>query len=236
MIETAMLLAAGMGQRMGCLTDTTPKPLLRVGNTTLLAWHLQQLERAGVRRVVINIAHHAEQMLEAIAQYDGQQLSISCSQETVGTWKTGGGIIHALPLLGDQPFFVISADTVHQFPLHKLSLASDALGHIVLKPNANTHSQGDFHMARGQLIAPSSKHPSHTYASIGVFRPAFFNTQAPHSIGLGTLLQRAIDAGHTIQAQLYRGWHININTPKDLTRLREQVTDLKILHAIIPSA
>jgi len=104
-----MILAAGRGERMRPLTDSTPKPLLKVGGKALIAWHLENLSKAGIKEVVINHAHLGEQIVNTLG--NGQQwgMSIQYSAEKIAL-ETAGGIANALPLLGSEIFLVVNGD------------------------------------------------------------------------------------------------------------------------------
>ncbi|EER59236.1 nucleotidyl transferase, partial [Acidovorax delafieldii 2AN] len=155
----ALVLAAGRGERMRPLTDTTPKPLLQVQGRPLLQWHLQALASAGVSRVVINTAWLGEQIVAHFSHQNGltrlpdkrEQLSISYSMEGVDfgeALETAGGIARALPQLGPvfwlvagdvfAPDFTFDAAAVQRFA------ASDALAHLWLVPNPAHNPRGDF--------------------------------------------------------------------------------------------
>src|SRR5438105_15589035 len=104
-----MILAAGRGTRMGSLTDETPKPLLQVGKRYLIEYSIAAMVRAGIREIVINVSYRREQIIEALGNGDRYGAAIQYSEE-VERLETGGGIFKALPLLGDEPFIVLSSD------------------------------------------------------------------------------------------------------------------------------
>ena len=129
----AMLLAAGLGKRLRPITDTTPKPLLEVRGKSLIEHHLERLQIAGIQDVVINLHHLGDQIKTRLG--DGRQFGVNIrySFETE-LLETGGGIKKALPLLGDSPFLVISADTYLDFDLGRLpkALPTGMLGLLVM--------------------------------------------------------------------------------------------------------
>ena len=121
----AMLLAAGFGKRLRPITDTTPKPLLEVGGKSLIEHQLERLREAGIQDVVINLHHLGDQIQSRLGDGAGLGINISYSLEPE-LLETGGGIKKALPLLGDSPFLVTSADTYLDFDLdNKMALMSD---------------------------------------------------------------------------------------------------------------
>src|SRR5471030_2084283 len=110
MPKTAMVLAAGMGSRMRPLTDTMPKPLVKVAGRALIDHVLDRLADAGVERAVVNVHHFAEQMIAHLAARTRPKIAISDERGVL--LDTGGGVVKALPLLGDAPFFHLNADTI----------------------------------------------------------------------------------------------------------------------------
>ncbi|MBT4488525.1 MAG: NTP transferase domain-containing protein, partial [Rhodospirillaceae bacterium] len=110
--QTAMILAAGLGRRMGALTTELPKPLLRVGGRAIIDWGLNRLAEAGVKRAVINLHHEADLLRQHLAAKAPAGLSIEYSDETEALLETGGGGAKALPLLGAAPFLVINGDVL----------------------------------------------------------------------------------------------------------------------------
>jgi MurNAc alpha-1-phosphate uridylyltransferase len=227
MIETAMVLAAGRGTRLRPLTDRTPKPLLEIGGRSLLEHHLARLANAGVRRVVINLHHLGDQIRARLGRDADLGLELHYSEEPE-LLETAGGIHAALPLLGDAPFLVISADvfTDHD-PATLPVLAEDTLAHLVLIPNPPWRSGGDFALAPGPAGAPGRLHLAadapYTYAGVGVFRPAFFAGMRPGPLPLRPLLDAAIADGR-VTGEPHAGLWEDIGTPERLAAARARVS------------
>jgi MurNAc alpha-1-phosphate uridylyltransferase len=130
----AMILAAGRGERMRPLTDHTPKPLLRVAGKPLIEYHIERLTAAGFSQLVINHAHLGG-MLEAYLRDGGRWgVSIQYSAEKKAL-ETGGGIFNALPLLGDEPFWVVNGDVWCDFDFKDMKLSNGIMAHIVMVRN-----------------------------------------------------------------------------------------------------
>ena len=176
----ALILAAGRGERLRPLTDTTPKPLLQVQGKALIVWQLEALARAGVKRVVINTAWLEEQFPTALGDGARFGLRIDYSMEGRdhgGALETAGGIAKALPLLGEH-FWVVSGDVfVPNFQFKRTAveafIGSDLLAQLWLAPNAQHHPQGDFAIDSNGLAlrdASPATGPRRTWASIGLFR------------------------------------------------------------------
>jgi MurNAc alpha-1-phosphate uridylyltransferase len=213
----AMILAAGRGERMRPLTDSRPKPLLEVGGKPLIDYHLEALALAGIRDIVINLAWQGELIRGALGDGERFGVRIRYSEEPQGALETGGGILAALPLLGPDPFLVISGDIWTEFPLGSCigRLAGADVAHFVLVPNPDFHAQGDFGLESGRLL---DRAPRHTYANIGVLRADFFAGRPAGRFALAPLMFEWIRQGR-VSGELYRGrWH-NLGTPTQLTQL-----------------
>lgn len=217
-----MILAAGRGERMRPLTDHTPKPLLTVGGKPLIAWHLENLAKAGFHEVVINHAHLGEQIEAALGNGQHWGLSIQYSAEATAL-ETAGGIANALPLLGEQPFLVINSDIFTDIDLKKLktTLLAGKRAHLVLVDNPPQHAQGDFVFEHGEIALHGGR--KLTFSGIGVYHPELF-AEVPRgtTAKLGALLQSAIAKGQA-SAEYHAGvWH-DIGTPERLHELDKQL-------------
>lgn len=216
----AMILAAGRGQRMRPLSDGTPKPLLPVGGKPLIVWQIERLTAAGIREIVINHAHLGAQIEAALgdgARF-GAQIRYSPEAEAL---ETAGGIRQALPLLGDAPFLVVSADIYcecdYRALLDHAPLADDALACLWMVANPPWHPEGDFALREGRLHLAGA--PRLTYANFGRFRPEMFADVAPGAkLPLRPLLDVAIPAGRIQGAWLDAMWE-NLGTPAQLAAL-----------------
>jgi len=208
----AMILAAGRGERMRPLTDITPKPLLIVDGQPLIIYHLKALTKAGFKEVIINTWHLGEQLVSSLG--DGRRFGIKITfSEEEELLKTGGGIANALPLLGQDPFLVLSADILTDFPLQLLPRIPTGLAHLVMVDNPSYHSTGDFAMEGGRLKLNGVN--KLTYGNIGIFKPEFFSNSPLGAFPLAATLRTHI-ANDLVTGQYYAGaWH-NIGTPADL--------------------
>jgi MurNAc alpha-1-phosphate uridylyltransferase len=211
----AMILAAGRGERMRPLTDTSPKPLLEVGGKPLIEYHIERLAAVGIRDLVINLAWLGAKLREAIGDGERFGVRIQYSDEGDEALETGGGICKALPLLGSEPFIVVSGDVWTDFPFESLRLGTGDLAHFVLVPNPEFHMKGDFGLERGRITENA---PKYTYANIGLFSPAFFDGCTVEKFPLRRPMTKWIAAGK-VSGELYRGtWH-NVGTPAQLDAL-----------------
>lgn len=212
----AMILAAGRGERLRPLTDHTPKPLLMAGGNPLIGHLLEALAGAGFRDVVVNLAHLGEQLREALGDGAAYGVRLRYSEEPEGALETAGGIRQALPLLGDEPFLVVNGDIATDFPFADLRGRPAGLAHLVLVPNPAHKAQGDFRLAQG-MLSPDGADGGHTFAGIGVYRPALFADLAPGRAPLAPLLRAAMAEGQ-ISGELYPGFWLDVGTPERLAQ------------------
>jgi N-acetyl-alpha-D-muramate 1-phosphate uridylyltransferase len=214
----AMILAAGRGERMRPLTDHCPKPLLEVGGTPLIVWHLRRLAEAGISDVVINHAWLGGMIEERLGDGSAYGVCIQYSAEDVAL-ETAGGIAKALPLLGDEPFLLISADIFTEFDLHRLLVHAKAmdenrLAHLVMVPNPEYHPLGDFSLENGLIVPDGAE--KYCYGNLAVCHPALL---ADVAIGekakLGPLLVKYATEGK-VSGEYFDGAWVNVGTPADL--------------------
>ncbi|WP_319240939.1 N-acetylmuramate alpha-1-phosphate uridylyltransferase MurU [uncultured Propionivibrio sp.] len=216
----AMILAAGRGERMRPLTDTTPKPLLGAGGKALIVWHLERLAACGFRDIVINHAHLGEQIEAALGDGSRWGLSIRYSPEPPGALETAGGIAHALPLLGNAPFLVVNGDVWCDWDFRRAHALAGREAHLVFVDNPPQHPGGDFCLD-GETVrtAADAIGPTLTYAGTGVFAPAFFADVPDGAVmKLRPLLDAAI-AGRRLTGEHHRGRWVDVGTPERLADL-----------------
>ena len=222
MIERALIFAAGRGERMRPLTDATPKPLLQAGGKRLIEWHLQALARAGAREVVINTSHLAEQFPDALGDGSRWNLRIHYSYEGPEPLETGGGMLRALPLLGDDPFIAVNGDIFTDFDFSTLPQNPAGLAHLIVVDNPPQHPHGDFALHGGRVF----DEPQMTFAGIGVYRPELLAGQTPGKFSLVPLLRAAMRAGRVSGAH-HRGAWFDIGTPQRLAELDAHLSAAK---------
>lgn len=214
----AMILAAGLGTRMRPLTNHLPKPLLSVGGKPLIVWHLERLKRNGFQNIVINIAWLGHKIPELLGSGEQFGLSISYSDEqNESLLETGGGIIKALPLLGDEPFLVVSGDIWCDYEFTSTSpLVGDDLGHVILVDNPIHHPAGDFLLEAGRVH--SAGDPQLTYGGIAYFHPDMFRQRQYGKQALAPIMREAMQ-DKLISGEHHRGEWQDIGTPERLAKL-----------------
>ena len=213
--RAAMILAAGRGERMRPLTDTTPKPLLLVRGQRLIEWHVQRLVHAGVERIVINLAWLGGQIRDYMGDGARYGAAITYSDEAPRALETGGGIFRALPKLSPGPFAVVNGDIYTDFPFETLAIETQFDSHLVLVPNPS-YLRGDFGLQNGKAMASAAE--LFTFSGIAVYRNAFFADAEDGVFPLKPLLVRSMTAGRC-SAQLYTGLWEDVGTPERLAAL-----------------
>ncbi len=220
----AFILAAGRGERMRPLTDTTPKPLLTAGGKPLIVWHLERLAASGFREVVINHAHLGAQIETALGDGSQFSLSIRYSPEPPGALETAGGIAHALPLLGNESFLVVNGDVWCDWDFRRAHALAGRLAHLVFVDNPPQHAGGDFCLD-GETVryASSGIGPTLTYAGTGVFSPEFFATVPAGAVmKMRPLLDAAIAHGQ-VTGERHTGRWVDVGTPQRLAELDQEL-------------
>jgi MurNAc alpha-1-phosphate uridylyltransferase len=217
----AMILAAGRGERLRPLTDSTPKPLLAVHGKPLIEHHLERLAQAGIGRIVINLAWLGQQIRERLG--DGRRFGVTIiySEETPRALETGGGIFRALPHLTPEPFLVVNGDVFTDIDFAALVLAPGRDAHLVLAPNPPQHPQGDFALRAGLAVADGS--PRHTFTGVALYRHALFAGCTDGAFPLKPLLLRAMAAGRC-SAALHTGEWTDVGTLERLEALNRRGT------------
>jgi N-acetyl-alpha-D-muramate 1-phosphate uridylyltransferase len=220
----AMVLAAGRGERLRPLTDHTPKPMLMVRGKPLVVWHLEALAHAGVREVVINLSWLGGSIRQALGGGEPFGLQIQYSEEPAGALEVGGGIFRALPLLGTAPFIVVNGDTYTDLDFAKLDIPPAALAHLVLVPNPEHHSDGDF-VLQGREVSTGSG-PRLTYSGIGVFRPELFARCTEGRFPLLPVLREAI-AARRLSGERYDGRWTDVGSAQRLEALNNSQAEMR---------
>lgn len=213
---TAMILAAGRGERLRPITDTVPKALVEVRGEKLIDRHLAMLAGAGIRSVVINLGWLGDRIAERIGTGAGYGLDVRYSDEGDDILETGGGIHKALPLLGSDPFVVINADVYTDMPVPPLVLPDEFQGHLVMVPTPGYREQGDFDLVAGRVR--NAERPKLTFSGVAIYRPEFFSACRPGRFPLAPMLRDAADKG-LLSGSLYAGLWADVGTPERLAAL-----------------
>jgi MurNAc alpha-1-phosphate uridylyltransferase len=231
----ALIFAAGLGERMRPLTDHTPKPLLEAGGKPLIAWHLEKLAALGVEEVVVNISWLAPRFPELLGDGARWGLRLHYSYEGDTPLETGGGMLHALPQLGEAPFLAINGDIWTDFDFARLPRQPRGEAYLVLVDNPSHHPHGDFALLDdGRLLADGEA--KLTFSGIGVYRPSVLagwrdfagaDHGTPPRFRLAPLLRAAM-ARSAAHGEHHAGQWTDVGTPGRLDELDRR---LRILPA-----
>ena len=217
-----MILAAGHGTRMRHLTREVPKPMLMVGDKPLIQHQVENLVRSGITDIIINLGAHGDLIRDWLGTGERFGARIRYSEEGNEPLETGGGIFRALPLLGEDPFIAVNADTWTDYPYQELPSVITGKAHLVLVDNPEEHPQGDFCLD-GDVIHNPGHGKTLTFSGIAVYRGVLFAGCQPGHFPLAPLLRRAIDAGQ-VTGQHYLGMWLDVGTPERLELLQQSMS------------
>lgn len=230
----ALIFSAGKGERMRPLTLHTPKPLLVAGGKRLIEWHLERLAAAGFEDVVINTSWLGDQFAPALGDGARWGLRLHIIDEGAVPLETGGGILNALPVLGDAPFLVVNGDVWTDVDLTTLPRDPTGDAHLLLVDNPAQHPRGDFILRGDGQVSDDGDAARLTYAGIGVYRPQILDgwravigdtpgaAARPPQFGLAPLLRHAMAQGR-VNGQHHRGQWTDVGTPERLAQLDAQL-------------
>jgi MurNAc alpha-1-phosphate uridylyltransferase len=211
-----MLLAAGRGERMGTLTATQPKPLLTIGDRALIEHHVVRLAASGIDELVINLSYRGSEIRKRLGDGGRFGVSIEYSDEGEPPLETGGGIVHALPLLGGEPFLLVNSDIYTDFDFRVL-VGGPRTPTLVLVPNPSHNVRGDFGLDAAGFV--SAAPPLSTYAGVAIFDPQWFAALAPGRRPLKPVLDAAI-ARRELRGLRFSGLWLDVGTPERLEEAR----------------
>lgn len=228
----ALVFAAGLGERMRPLTDHTPKPLLAVGGKPLIAWHLEKLAALGMREVVVNTSWLAPQFPERLGDGSRWGLHLSYVFEGDTPLETGGGMLNALPLLGDAPFLLVNGDVWSDYDFARLPREPRGLAHLVMVDPPLQAPNGDFALDESGLLHREGARRL-TYSGIGVYRPQVLDGWRDHvpastvangkpRFALAPVLRAHMDAGQ-VSGEHHAGRWTDVGTPQRLAELDTQL-------------
>ena len=215
MIDQAIILAAGRGQRMMPLTRDIPKAMLRIGNVTLIEDKIIKLTEAGIKKIIINTGYLGSYIQEHVGDGSKYGINIVISEEGSMPIGTANGIRKILKAFNDKPFLVVNADiwTNYLFiDLINMSLTKETLAHIVLA-NKPEYLKGDFNIDNNRI----SKGNDFIYTGIGLYKPELFLNYT--DVELGSILHTENNIG----AELYKGLWDDVGTPDRLNTIRGRI-------------
>jgi MurNAc alpha-1-phosphate uridylyltransferase len=233
MLQVAMIFAAGRGERMRPLTDTTPKPLLKVAGKSLILWQIEAIARAGIKHIVINHAWLGANIERELG--DGAAFGVTLHYSAEGqALETAGGIVKALPLLqrhSDSPIFLaVSGDIYTDYNyagLHakasEMARAESPQMHLVMVDNPDFHPNGDFVLSQGRLSPQHSSGQSLTFGNIGLYdMRQFAHLPLGEKIAMSPYYRHSIEHG-LASGEYFTGVWENVGTPEQLSELNERL-------------
>ncbi len=232
--DTAMILAAGLGKRMRPLTDTIPKPLVRLNERALIDHVLDRLATAGIKRVIVNVHHHADKLEAHLRTRTNPEIAISDERGVL--LDTGGGVVRALPSIGDKPFLIHNSDSVWIEGVgNNLSrlLSSwdeermDSLMLLATTPGSLGYDgHGDFHMDGDGLLMRQSgpRLAPFVFAGVSIAHPRLFEKAPEGRFSLNTLWNAAIEKRRLFGVQLDGLW-MHVGTPEALAEAELKIAN-----------
>jgi MurNAc alpha-1-phosphate uridylyltransferase len=229
-MTTAMVLAAGLGQRMRPLTADRPKPLVEVGGRALIEHVLDRLTAGGIERAVVNVHYLGEQIIDALKSRERPRIVISDERDEL--LDTGGGVAKALALLGDAPFFVHNSDSIWtegvEDNLQRMrkywdSARMDCLMLLAMTTTSTGYDgRGDFTMDSQGRVSRRSEHEMAPFAFTGVsiMHPRLFEDAPAGAFSLNRLWDRAIAAGRLYGLRLEGRW-MHVGSPLGLAEAEQ---------------
>ncbi|WP_299002064.1 N-acetylmuramate alpha-1-phosphate uridylyltransferase MurU [uncultured Shewanella sp.] len=215
----AMILAAGRGERLRPLTDSVPKPLVKINNKALIEYHIEKLVDIGIKDIVINIAWLGDRIIHRLGFGERWGVRFHYSREEVAL-ETGGGIKQALPLLGDEPFLVINGDIFIDVLPTLPVLQQDQQAYVWLVDNPFHHPKGDFCLIHDKVKA--SGNSKLTFSGIGLYSPSLFAQCEDNAFPLGPLLREKMEQGVVSGEHMTTFW-CDVGTIERLTELEKRL-------------
>lgn len=230
----ALIFAAGKGERMRPLTNVTPKPLLLVGGKRLIEWHIEKLAGCGVRDIVINTSWLAECFEPALGDGSRWNVTLHYSYEGIEPLETGGGMLQALNIIGDETFIAVNGDIWSDIDYSNLPKTISGVAHLVLVDNPVHNGKGDFVLnADGKIESDGAN--KLTFSGVGIYRPELFSNwrevignakgvdETPPRFKLAPLLRHAMRSGQ-VSGEHHAGLWTDVGTPERLDELNRQIS------------
>ena len=238
-IKQAMVLAAGLGTRMRPITDTIPKPLVKIAGKPMIDYALDALAEAGVEQVVVNVHHHADQMEAHLRGYD--KLNILISDERDALMNNGGGLAKGLKLLGRDPVFVMNSDLFwigesegQPTNLERLAGFFDiaqmdfAMLCVALDKTTGHNGKNDFSLADDGRLSRYNDAAGNgvVYAGTLVINPSFLDDAPSDAFNINTYYDKAIERGRLYGTMMDGHW-LTVGTPEAIGEAEEAIRNFR---------
>lgn len=234
MIKTAFFLAAGLGTRMRPLSLTTPKPLIPVAGTALMDYTLNAAIEAGVERAVVNVHYLAEQV-EAHMRARSD-IEVVFSDERDELLETGGAIVRARSLLGDDPVFIVNTDAfwlkADGNPFHDLVDAYDAgrMDDLLLLADRSKslgyHGKGDFDLHDDGKVTRrhADQETRWAYAGVRITRPSLYENEPERPFSANLIWNRSLETERLFGLPLKGHW-MHVGDPATIVDVENWIQD-----------
>tara|TARA_Y100000992_G_C21269031_1_gene495618 strand:- start:1408 stop:2073 length:666 start_codon:yes stop_codon:yes gene_type:complete len=213
----AIILAAGKGKRFGDITKIIPKPLIKLGEFSLIEHNIILLKKYGFEEIIINVSHLSGLIIDSLGNGEKYNVNINYSIEHPEPLETGGGIQNALGLLGDEPFLTINSDIYTDCNLSKININASDLASLVMVKNPPHNKQGDFSILNNRVVL--KKRDNVTYSGIGIYRPEFFQNNILKKYKLIDLLIKHIK-NNKVSGSHFKGIWYDIGNEERLTEVK----------------
>jgi MurNAc alpha-1-phosphate uridylyltransferase len=211
-----MILAAGRGERLRPVTDKIPKPMIRVGDLSLIEHHLIRLASSGFKHIVINVSHLADKIVNFLGDGEQYGVKICYSPEPQGALDTGGGIVNALDKLKQDRFLVVNGDVFSDFNFPEAVVDDGTRANLVLVQNPQHNPDGDFCLNGNRIVMPSEgSGTTYTFAGIGWYSRGLFTGIPGGRRKLAEVLRTPIAAGE-VRGQVHGSLWVDVGTPERL--------------------
>jgi len=222
--RSVMILAAGLGERMGSLTKNIPKPLLPVNGKPLILYLIERLKRQGFNHIVINCFWKMDKLQEVVGNGEKWGVNIQWSEENMPL-ETGGGILKALPLLGKEPFLLVNADVFIDIDFRLLQIPDDSLAHLIMVDNPEHNPEGDYVLDNNGVLFryATTNQKKLTYSGVSLVSPDLFEGCKDGKFPLVDLLTSVANE-QRLTGEYYPGYWLDVGTPERLSHLDSRLS------------
>ena len=215
----AMILAAGRGQRMGELTNVTPKPLTEISDITLIEHNILRIKNSGIKEIVINVSWLGQQIIDYLGDGKSYGVDLIFSNEEENMLGTGGGILNAIELLGNNPFWLVNADLYSDYSINlNKKLENNDLAHLILVDNPKHHKAGDYFLKNNRVIYGKGIKPF-TYSGMSLISPKLFENCKEKIFPLEPLLNEYASL-NKISGEYFHGGWTDVGTKERLESIK----------------
>tara|TARA_Y100000991_G_C21956397_1_gene342304 strand:+ start:16 stop:678 length:663 start_codon:yes stop_codon:yes gene_type:complete len=215
----AMILAAGRGQRMGELTNVTPKPLTKISDITLIEHNILRIKNSGIKEIVINVSWLGQQIIDYLGDGKSYGVDLIFSNEEENMLGTGGGILNAIELLGNNPFWLVNADLYSDYSINlNKKLENNDLAHLILVDNPKHHKAGDYFLKNNRVIYGKGIKPF-TYSGMSLISPKLFENCKEKIFPLEPLLNEYASL-NKISGEYFHGGWTDVGTKERLESIK----------------